>query len=284
MTDAAERYSSAEAREAARSIRERIGAVQPRIAIILGSGLGTLTDDMRDTITVPYAEIPGFPSVSVLGHAGRLVVGTLAGVPVVAFSGRFHMYEGNSPQLTGFPVRVAHALGASVLFVANAAGGINRDFMPGDLMMIGDHLNLMFVSPLTGPQQDSDERFPDMSDPYDHELREILTRVAAEQNIVLRSGVYVGHSGPEYETRAEIRMYAMLGGDAVGMSTIPEVITARAVGMRVAGVSCITNMACGITDERLDHATVLRAAAQVEAKFRVLVGAFVGALPATQSG
>jgi len=268
-------YSNAAAQMIAREIRARSIIETPRLAIVLGSGLGGLVDVIRDRVIVPYAEIPGLTDIHVAGQAGELVVGALDDVPVVILAGRFHVYEGHSPKLAGFPVRIAHAMGARTLLVTNAAGGINRSFVPGDFMIITDHLNLSGVSPLTGPQDDGDIRFPDMSDPYDASLRDQLRAAALALGIIVREGVYAGVQGPSYETRAEIKMLQLLGGDAVGMSTIPEVIVARALAMRVAGISCISNMASGVQSTPLDHADVLRMTAHVSTQFQSLVREFV---------
>jgi purine-nucleoside phosphorylase len=195
--------------------------------IILGSGLGGLASRIADPVAIPFAEVPGFPSATVQGHAGQLIGGTLGGRPVVALAGRFHMYEGHSAALAGFPVRVLHALGAPVLFVSNAAGGIRRTFRAGDLMLIRDHLNLMFRNPLIGAVEPGDIRFPDMSEPYDAVLADQLRAHARQLGISLQEGVYGGLLGPTYETPSEVRMLATLGADAVGMSTVPEVLVAR---------------------------------------------------------
>jgi purine-nucleoside phosphorylase len=211
----------------------------------------------------------------VVGHAGRLVTGTLGGRPVVTLAGRFHMYEGHDAALAGFPVRVLHALGVRTLFVSNAAGGIRRTFRPGDLMLIRDHLNLMFRSPLIGALEPGDVRFPDMSAPYDEALARQLRDAASALGIPLVEGVYGGLLGPSYETPAEVRMLGVLGADAVGMSTVPEVIVARAIGMRVAGVSCITNLASGISPHPLSHAEVIETTNLVAERFESLVERWV---------
>jgi purine-nucleoside phosphorylase len=268
-------YSAEAAARAAEAIHARCPGVTPVLGIILGSGLSSLTEDIEAPVHVPFAEIPGFPVASVAGHPGALIIGTLAGVPVAVLAGRFHVYEGHSPQAVGFPVRVLHALGARLLLVSNAAGGINRAFSPGDLMIIEDHLNLMGTSPLVGPQEPTDVRFPDMSEPYDLELRDALLAAANTLDVTVHLGVFAGMLGPAYETRAEIRMLATLGADSVAMSTVPEVITARALSMRVAGISCIVNMAAGIHDAPLDHADVLAGAARIATQFRALVREFV---------
>ena len=224
---------------------------------------------------IPFAKIPGFPEVTVVGHAGAVIVGTLGGCEVIALSGRFHVYEGHPPALAGYPVRVLHALGARELFVSNAAGGISKLFAAGDLMAISDQINLTFVNPLIGPAQEGETRFTDMTDAYDPALRAGLHAAAGKLGIALREGVYAGLSGPSYETRAEIRMLQTLGADAVGMSTVPEVIVARALGMRVAGVSCITNLAAGMSTTPLSHEEVLETSARVSERFQSLVTEFL---------
>ncbi|CAA9322860.1 MAG: Purine nucleoside phosphorylase, partial [uncultured Gemmatimonadaceae bacterium] len=246
--------------------------------LILGSGLGGLADRITDAVRVPFAAVPGFPPATVAGHRGELLVGALAGRPVVALAGRFHLYEGHDAALAGFPVRVLHALGARTLFVSNAAGGIRRTFRAGDLMLIADHINLTGRNPLLGAVEPGDERFPDMSEPYSRSLAAALRAAALAAGVPLQEGVYAGLLGPTYETLAEVRMLDRLGADAVGMSTVPEVIVARALGMQVAGVSCITNLAAGISAERLSHAEVLETTRRVGAAFERLVTEFVRAL------
>ena len=271
-------YGARAAADAAAAIRRRVGEREPVLGIILGSGLGGLARRIEDARDVDFDDVPGLPSATVVGHAGRVIAGRLAGRPVVALAGRFHMYEGHDATLAGFPARVLHALGARTLFVSNAAGGIRATFTPGDLMIITDHLNLMFRNPLVGALEPGYTRFPDMSEPYDRALGAILRREATKLGIPLREGVYCGLLGPTYETPAEVRMLATLGADAVGMSTVPEVTVARAIGMRVAGVSCITNFASGTTPDRLSHAEVLETTALVGARFEALVERFVAAL------
>ena len=260
---------------AARAIATRAGNEPPALALVLGSGLGGLTAEIEARTVVPYDEVPGFPRASVKGHAGVAVIGTLDGVRVLAFSGRFHLYEGHTPGTAALLPRVAHALGARALFVSNAAGGIAPALQPGHLMLIRDHINLMFRNPLMGPRVATDERFPDMSDPYDAKLRASMREAAHALQVALAEGVYAGLLGPSYETPAEIRMLARLGADAVGMSTVPEVIAARAMGMRVVGISCITNAAAGLGAEPLSHTDVLAVTNQGADRFRRLVRAFV---------
>jgi purine-nucleoside phosphorylase len=271
-------YGAAAARVAPHEVRRRIGASTPVAGIILGSGLGGHVARIADAVVVPFVDVPGFPPATVVGHAGTLIGGTLAGQPVVALAGRFHMYEGHDAALAGFPVRVFHALGVHTLFVSNAAGGIRSAFRAGDLMLIRDHLNLMFRNPLLGAREPGDERFPDMSAAYDDLLAQQLRDHAAALDIALQEGVYAGLLGPTYETPSEVRMLAVLGADAVGMSTVPEVIVARALGMRVAGISCITNLAAGISPHPLSHTEVLETTTLVAARFEALVERWVGGL------
>jgi purine-nucleoside phosphorylase len=271
-------FGSLRARQAADAIRDQIGGATPAAAIILGSGLGGLAEEIEGPMRIPFADIPGFPTATVVGHAGALIAGTLAGKFVLALAGRFHMYEGHDAALAAFPARVMHALGAETLIVTNAAGGVNRFWRPGDLMLIRDHINMMFRNPLIGAVEPGDLRFPDMSAPYDAELGEIARQVASEQGTVLREGVYAGGLGPAYETAAEVRMLALLGADATGMSTVPEVIVARAIGMRVLGFSCITNLACGLSNNPITHAEVLETTAAAAEKFKELITRIVGRL------
>jgi purine-nucleoside phosphorylase len=251
-------------------LRERITRA-PSVVLVLGSGLGGMAEEISDAVAIPYAEIPGFPSATVVGHAGRLVAGIVNGVEVVAMQGRFHLYEGWDPSVVALPIRALAALGAGVLVVSNAAGGLRPGFQAGDLMLIADHLNLMGKNPLIGPVLAGEERFPDMSAPYDPELRRIAHQLALEQKIRLEEGVYAAVLGPSYETPAEIRMLRMLGADAVGMSTVPEVLVARAMGLRVLGISLISNLAAGISPVPLSHAEVMEAGARVQEPFTRLV-------------
>ena len=272
---------AAEAEGAADVIRARVETITgkpmpvPVCGIVLGSGLGGLADHIEDATRIAFAHVPGFPAATVAGHAGQLIIGTLAGRPVVALAGRLHLYEGHSAGLAGFPVRVLNALSAKVYMASNAAGGVRRTFRAGDLMAISDHINLMFRNPLAGPVESGDERFPDMSAPYDRELIHLLHDSARSIGVALHDGVYCGLLGPTYETPAEVRMLERLGADAVGMSTVPEVIVARALGMRVAAVSCITNPAAGISLTPLSHAEVLDVGKQVAHAFESLVSEFV---------
>jgi purine-nucleoside phosphorylase len=250
--------------------------------LVLGSGLGALADELEDAVRIPFAEIPGFPAATVAGHSGTLVSGRLEGVECIALQGRFHLYEGHPVELVTLPIRVMAALGARTLFVTNAAGGINRSFIPGDLMLIDDHLNLMGRNPLIGPVVPGDERFPDMSEPYDRGLQQLAEQVALERHVRVVRGVYAAVTGPSYETPAEIRMLATLGADAVGMSTVPEVIAARAMGVRVLGISLISNPAAGISATRLSHEEVVAAGIEARERFVSLVRGVVreiGMLP-----
>lgn len=249
--------------DAARAVARRLEGREPRVGIILGSGLGHLGDEVQRAVRVPYAEIPGFPQPSVAGHKGELVAGTLEDVPVLVQSGRFHLYEGHSADVAGLPVRVLARLGVRTVIVTNAAGGVRPTFRPGTLMLIADHVNFMFRNPLIGPVLDGEERFPDMSEPYDAGLRALAREAARAAGIALEEGVYVGLLGPSYETPAEIRMLQRLGIDAVGMSTVPEVVVARAHGIRCLGFSTITNLAAGISPTKLSHAEVLEVGRRV---------------------
>ena len=241
--------------EAVRAVQARM-ALAPEVAVILGTGLGGLADEMQVAARIPYEEIPGFPPATVESHTGRLLLGTLAGRRVAAMQGRFHRYEGYSLQQIAFPVRVLHALGARLLVVSNACGGMHPLWSPGELMLIADHINLLGDNPLVGPNDDRlGPRFPDMSEAYDAGLRALARTVALEQGTLLREGVYVAVPGPNLETRAEYRMLRALGADVVGMSTVPEVIAAVHAGMRVLGVSIITDQCL---PDALEPATVER--------------------------
>jgi len=275
-------YSTKAAIKAAAAIRKRAPTQQPKVAIILGSGLGGLSKSIADAVRIPFGDIPGFPNTTIAGHEGAVIVGSLGGREVVALSGRFHMYEGHPAALAAFPVRVFHALGALELFVSNAAGGISPKLAVGDLMMISDHLNLMGANPLVGEAQEGETRFPDMTDAYNPGLRWLLRTTAEKLGITLREGIYAGLLGPSYETPSEVKMLRLLGADAVGMSTVPEVIVARALGMRVAGVSCITNAAAGVTGSALSHAEVLETTNRVSASFESLVTEFLARAAAPQ--
>ena len=270
-------YGTEAARTAAAAIRQRV-PVRPRVGIILGSGLGGIARAIDGATRIAYSQISGFPPSTVPGHAGELVAGMVAATPIVALSGRFHMYEGHDARLAAFPVRVLHALGIETLIVSNAAGSSRADLHPGSIMLISDHGNLMFRNPLIGPLEDGDIRFPDMSDPYDPELRALAREVARTQGVDLAEGVYFGLLGPSYETRAEVRMLARLGADVVGMSTVPEVIVARARGIRVLGFSCVTNFACGLAVTPITHEEVIETTARVADRMQQLVREIVARL------
>lgn len=263
-----------ELRAAVDAVRPRLDGRPPGIALVLGSGLGALALEIEDGIAIPFDEIPGLGGAHVAGHAGRLIAGTLAGKPVIAFAGRRHLYEGLAPSRVVLPVRLASELGATTLLVTNAAGGVRRTFTPGTLMLIRDHINLTFRSPLAGAVLPGEERFPDLSAPYDAELGAAMRAAAAALGIRLEEGVYAAGLGPAYETPAEVRMLERLGADAVGMSTVPEVIVAVARGMRVCGVSCITNAAAGY-GAPLSHDEVLEVTTRVRGEFAGLVRGFV---------
>jgi purine-nucleoside phosphorylase len=242
--------------EAAALVRSRT-PLRPAVGVVLGSGLGAFADALEEAAVLPFAEIPHFPASTVDGHRGALVVGLCRGVPVAVLKGRVHFYEGYRLDEVVFPVRVLGRLGVRTLVLTNAAGAINPAFAPGDLMVIEDHLNLL-GNPLLGRNEDAlGPRFPDMSEAYDRRLRDALEASGRAAGARVHRGVYVAMTGPSYETPAEIRMARVLGADAVGMSTVPEVIAARHMGMRVAGLSCLTNMAAGVSDRALDHADVL---------------------------
>lgn len=243
----------------------------PDVALVLGSGLGELADEIEEAVRIPFSEIPGFVAPGVAGHRGMLVAGRLEGVRCIALQGRFHLYEGHSPAAVALPTRVMLALGARTLLVTNAAGGLNRSFEPGDLMLIDDHINLLWRSPLSGPVHEGEARYPDMARPYDPALQALAEQVALENGIRVRRGVYVATLGPSYETPAEIRMMQWLGGDAVGMSTVPEVLVARAHDARVLGISLITNYAAGIMPAPLSHDEVVAAGTAARSSFATLV-------------
>jgi len=241
---------------------------QPALGMILGSGLGGFAERLDEAIRIPFREIPGFPQPSVEGHAGELVLGRYCGRPVAALSGRVHYYEGAPQREITLPVRVLRLLGVTTLILTNAAGGINLDYSAGALMLISDHINYSGQNPLIGDNlAQFGPRFPDMTDVYTKALREALKERAARAGIPLKEGVYAMYSGPSYETPAEIRMFRLLGADAVGMSTVPEAIVARHCGMRVLGISCITNMAAGITGGVIHHAEVVETANRVRREF-----------------
>ncbi|HVG58912.1 MAG TPA: purine-nucleoside phosphorylase [Hyalangium sp.] len=262
--------------ETVQAIRQRAGGLTPRVGIILGSGLGAFADGFERKTVIPYQELPHFPHSSVPGHAGRMVLGLVGGEPVVAMQGRVHSYEGYSSVQVAFPSRVLCALGIRALVVTNAAGGINTQFAPGDLMAITDHINLSGWNALTGPNDDRlGPRFPDMSRAYAPALRELLLESSQRTQVPLRQGVYVMVAGPSYETPAEIRMLRTLGADAVGMSTVPEVVAAGHMSVPVVGISCITNLAAGVGDQPLTHDEVAETANRVAGIFSRLLTDFL---------
>ena len=271
-------HGAVDARRAADAVRDRLGVRSPVIGIVLGSGLGTLADRLTDARRVPYAEVPGFHAPKVDGHRGELIVGQLGGREVICLAGRFHMYEGYSARVSAFPIRVLHALGARRLFVSNAAGGVRRSFRAGELMRIVDHLNLTGQNPLTGPVEPGDQRFNDMTEAYSVDLGERLDAAAQALGVALAQGVYAGLLGPNFETPAEVRMLERLGADAVGMSTVAEVIVARNLGMAVAGISLITNPGAGISPTPLNHAEVMAEGEKAAGAFGDLVAQFVSGL------
>jgi purine-nucleoside phosphorylase len=257
---------------AAARLRERLGAV-PEIAVVLGSGLGAFADHLADRTVVPYAEISGWPAPRVIGHAGTLVAGATRGRRVIALSGRVHLYEGHSLETVTFSIRVLGRLGVKSLILTNAAGGINTEFAQGALMVIDDHINLLGANPLTGPNEDRfGLRFPDMSEVYSLRLRAIADQTAQAIGLRIEHGVYIAVAGPSYETPAEIRAFRILGADAVGMSTVPEAIVARHMGMEVLGISCISNLAAGILPQTLTAEDVIETAARVQDQVVGLLG------------
>ncbi len=259
------------AQRAAQMIRERV-KLEPLVAIVLGSGLGAFADELAEAKAVPYSEIPGFAQATVEGHAGRLVVGTADNTPVAAMQGRFHFYEGYALEEVTFPIRVLKVLGVKTLIITNAAGSLNTEFTPGSLMVISDHINLMGANPLIGPNDERfGPRFPDLSATYDANLQNLVITEAKAIGLDMRRGVYASLSGPSYETPAEIHMVRTLGADAVGMSTVPEAIVARHMDMQVIGISCITNLAAGVSDRPVDHSQVIATGERVREQFTQLL-------------
>lgn len=270
--------------EAVAYLRQKLPHV-PKVGVILGSGLGAFAEALDGAITLPYSDIPGWPRSTAIGHAGKLVMGRHHGQGLIVLSGRAHLYEGYTPPQAAFAVRVLGKLGATSLVVTNAAGGINLAYKQGGLVLISDHINLQGVSPLTGPNDDSlGPRFPDMSEAYDRAYREIARQAAAGLAIDLPEGVYAGLPGPSYETPAEIRYLRIIGADLVGMSTIPEVIAANHMGLRVLGISCVTNMAAGILPQKLSHAEVMETGLRVRDTFVRLLTAVLPRLEAANRG
>ncbi|MFC7748168.1 purine-nucleoside phosphorylase [Lentibacillus kimchii] len=265
--------------EAADYISAQLTA-KPALGLILGSGLGVLAEEIENPVTFSYKDIPYFPESTVAGHKGQLVAGELEGQSVIAMQGRFHYYEGYSMQEVTFPVRVMKELGIDSVIVTNASGGINQSFTPGNLMLITDHINNMGDNPLIGPNDAAlGERFPDMSQVYDETYLQHAKSCAADLGVTIQEGVYVGNTGPVYETPAEVKMLRTLGGDAVGMSTVPEVIASGHAGLRVLGISCISNMAAGILDQPLTHQEVIDTTEQVRDEFLKFMKEIIRTLP-----
>ena len=259
------------AEKAARMIRARANA-ETSVAIVLGSGLGAFAEELTEAIAIPYDEIPGFARATVEGHAGQLVIGKAGEATVAAMQGRFHFYEGYSLEEVTFPIRVLKLLGVRMLVLTNAAGALNVEFAPGSLMVISDHVNLLGANPLTGPNDDRfGPRFPDLTTVYAPELQNIVIEEARAMGLEMRRGIYAALSGPSYETPAEIHMVRTLGADAVGMSTVPEAIVARHMEMQVIGISCITNLAAGVSSRPIDHSQVMAIGERVRAQFTELI-------------
>ena len=255
-------------------------AIVPEVGIVLGSGLGGFADDVADAVAIPFAELPGWPAATAPGHAGRLLLGRLGDRPVVMLQGRFHLYEGNDPGLVVQPVLLFKRLGARVVVLTNAAGGLDPTFGPGTLMVMRDHINLTGHNPLIGPNADElGPRFPDLTEPWSPRLRERLHAAAVAEGVELAEGIYVGLTGPTYETPAEVRMLAALGGDAVGMSTVLECIAARWVGLEVCGVSLVTNAGAGYSGEPLTHEEVMAAGSVAGPRLARVIRRFVADLP-----
>ncbi|MDR1515368.1 MAG: purine-nucleoside phosphorylase [Synergistaceae bacterium] len=250
--------------------------LRPKIGIILGSGLGGVVEMIENSVAIPYDEIPYWPRTTAIGHAGRLVIGTIEGVPVVAMQGRVHFYEGYTMEEITFPVRIFGEMGVGGLIATNAAGGVNLSYTPGDLVVIKDHINFMGTNPLIGSNNDKwGPRFPDMTYAYDQEYIRALMEVGEEEGVRLRNGVYIAFSGPSYETPAEIRMSRTLGADLVGMSTVPEIIVANHMGMRAAAISCVSNYAAGVTAQKLHHQEVLDAMNDAAGRVIVIIRGFL---------
>jgi purine-nucleoside phosphorylase len=265
--------------EAVRAVRERAGEATPDVAVVLGSGLGDFANRLGGGVSLGYESLPHWPASKVVGHEGRLVIGTLAGKRVAALSGRAHFYEGHDLRTVTFATRVVARLGVRALIVTNAAGGINVNLTPGTLMVMDDHINLLGSNPLVGPNEDRfGARFPDMSEVYSKRLRGIADAVARAQGIQIGHGVYVAVHGPSYETPAEIRYLRAIGADAVGMSTVPEAIVARHMGIEVLGISCITNAAAGVLPQPLNHDEVMEVARKVRGTFAALLEGIIGRL------
>ncbi len=264
-----------QAEAAARYVQKKC-KLRPKISLVLGSGLGAFADEFADATRIPYAKIPKFPTSTAIGHAGQLVIGTVEGIEVAGMQGRVHLYEGYSVHDVAFPVRVFARMGVKAVILTNAAGGIKKEFTQGRLVVISDHINLQEANPLAGPNDERfGPRFPDMSTAYDKKFRELTLAEGRRLGIGLGEGVYAALAGPSYETPAEIRYLRTIGADLVGMSTVPEVIAARHAGIRVLGISCVTNAAAGILEQALDHKEVLEAAERVKGQFISLLRAVI---------
>jgi purine-nucleoside phosphorylase len=267
---------------AAARVRERIPSV-PRTMVVLGSGAGHLVDALQGPVEVPFTDIPGFPAAGAPGHAGRFVVGSWGDAPVLVQAGRYHVYEGHDEDVVAAPVRTAARLGVETLVLTNAAGGLDPSLEPGDLVLLEDHLNFMFRGPLRGPVRRDEARFPDMSHPWDPELRTRALEVGWRRGIALRQGVYAGVTGPSYETAAEVRMLRRLGGDVVAMSVIPEILAARPLGLRCLGLSLVTNKGTGYGREPLSHDDVVAAGREAESRLGSFLQALVAELASASS-
>lgn len=266
----------AKVEESAIFIKSKMGSRRPKIGVVLGSGLGVFGDHVTNKIEIPYGDIPNFGKTSVTGHAGKLIIGEVSGIELIVFQGRFHAYEGHSLDSVVLPVRVLKLIGADSVILTNASGGINSAYEPGDLVCITDHLNLTGSTPLLGVNEDKlGPRFPDMSETYKREFIQIIERVSEEKKLNVKKGIYAGVLGPAYETPAEIKMLKILGADMVGMSTVPEAIAANHAGLNICAISCITNYAAGISNEKLDHEDVKEVAALATKRFVELLSSIV---------
>ncbi len=278
---AAAGLSFTQAEAAARFIKKKT-KLRPKIALILGSGLGAFADEFSSATRIPYAKIPHFPRSTAIGHAGQLVIGKVEGIEVGGMQGRVHLYEGYTAQEVAFPIRVFSRLGVKAVILTNAAGGIKKEFTQGRLVVISDHINLQGANPLSGPNADKfGPRFPDMTNAYDKTFRELTLAAGRHLAIDLGEGVYAALAGPSYETPAEIRYLRSIGADLVGMSTVPEVIAARHSGIRALGISCVTNAAAGVLDQPLDHTEVLETAERVKSQFIGLLRAVIPQIAAS---
>jgi purine-nucleoside phosphorylase len=265
--------------EAKGFLESKLGGFKPHVGIVLGSGLTRVAEKVQSPVVVKYADIPGFRTPTVQGHAGRLIFGTIKERPVAVMEGRLHSYEGYSMAEVTFPIRVLDAIGCKILLVTNSAGAIHTQLAGGSLMLIEDHINFMGENPLVGtPKGNGPVRFQDMSQAYSSRLREKMMQAAAKQNLDLKMGVYLAVKGPNYETPAEVKAFAWMGADAIGMSTVPEVLVARAVGLEVVGISCISNVAAGLTSKKLSHEEVLATGSLIGDNFARLVEEFLGML------